>query len=165
MSTSILRSNLDLQGRGLPSNGDVYYRWERKTEWETGTPGFYHLCKAIVLTFVCHKEIFKDFFSNLFSKKQKEIRKTGFLTSGGSQRPNTTRKFSGRLCVWRSQRNTTNTEGCFKERKAGCSRSESAAQRLGRVTPISFRWDGTEWNRWSCTYISVKSCLFSHSHC
>ena len=165
MSTGILRSNLDLQGRGLPSNGDVYHRWERKTEWETGMPGFYHLCKAIVSTFVCHKVFLKIFFPNLFSKKQQEIRKTCFLMSGGSQLPNIIRKFSGRLCVWRSQRNTTNTEGCFKERKTGCSRSESAAQRLGWVTPIPFRWDGTEWNRRSCTYISVKSCLFSHSHC
>ena len=29
-------------------------------------------------------------------------------------------------CVWESQRNTTNTEECFKERKTGCLRSESA---------------------------------------
>ena len=54
--------------------------------------------------------------------------------SGGSQLPNTIRKFSGRLCVWESQRNTTNTEGCFKERKTGCSRSESALMAVANTS-------------------------------
>lgn len=71
-STSGLRSNLDLQGRGLPSKGDVYHRWERKTEWETGMPGFYHLCKAIVLTFVCHKVFLKIFFFQIYSVRNRK---------------------------------------------------------------------------------------------
>ena len=142
MSTSILRSNLDLQGRGLPSKGDVYPRWERKTEWETGMPGFYHLCKAIVLTFVCHKVFLKIFFPNLFSKKQKEIRKTRFLMSGGSQLPNTIRKFSGRLCVWRSQRNTTNTEGCLgKEDRMLKKRICCSKARLSHSYFIQMGWN------------------------
>lgn len=55
--------------------------------------------------------------------------------------------------------------GILQKRKIRCSRSESAAERLSRVTPIPFRWDGTGWNRQSCTYISVKSCWFPRGHC
>lgn len=59
---SILRLYLDLQGRGLPPNGDVYQGWRRmKRDGATGTAGFYHPCKATGI--YIHKE-----FLNTFSK-------------------------------------------------------------------------------------------------